>query len=90
MKTKHGYLCDKDGFTGHTGDQNPFKNQMPSVMVFVFSKDLGHSMWVDFVHRKRTVRSLVKCLRTAVKRGEYIGYRLITIHHEAKGVENTI
>lgn len=87
MRSKHGYICDRDGFTGHTGDINPFKHDMPHTMVFMFSPELGHSMWVDFYHRKRTVKGLIKHLRKAVKRGEYIGYRLITIHHEAKGVE---
>lgn len=61
--------------------------RIPHTMVFMYSPALGHSMWVDFFHRKRTKAGLLKYLQTAVKRGEYIGYRFITIHKEVKGVE---
>lgn len=87
MKSKNGYLCDADGFTGHVGDINPFKTQMPSVMVLKYYPELSHSQWSDFHHQKRTVAGLLKYLRQAVKRGEFVGYRFITIHKEVMGVE---
>lgn len=87
MKSKFGYLCDKDGYAGHTGDINPFKNAMPKVMVFCFQPELTHSVWVDFSHRYRTVSSLIKHLKKSVKRGDYIGYRIITVHKEVMGIQ---
>lgn len=53
--------------------------------VLIYQPELTHSVWVDHLHSKRSVESLRKSLRKAVQKGEYVGYRLITIHEEHVG-----
>jgi hypothetical protein len=88
IKTKGGYLCDRDGYTGHVGDQNPFKHQLPHTMVLKFEPVLRHSIWIDLCHRYRTMGGLLKHLQKSVRLGQYVGYRFITIHKEVKGIES--
>ena len=85
MRAKFGYICDRDGYTGHSGDQNP----MPfSVMVLKFQPELTHSTWCDFRHRCRSVETLKKLLLKMTKDGDIVGYRLIKIYQETIGVES--
>ena len=60
-------------------------NQLPSVQVLVFEPRLTHSVWVDFVHRCRTLMGLLKKLQAGVRSGEYVGYRLIEVKDECIG-----
>jgi hypothetical protein len=51
-------------------------------MVLQFEPALGNCRWVDFVSRHRSERALIKTLRAGVKRGEWSGWRLITVHEQ--------
>lgn len=55
------------------------------VMVMQFEPELGNSRWVDFVSRHRSERALIEALRAGVRRGEWIGWRLITVIREVLG-----
>ena len=63
----------------------PTCSALPCAQVLKFQPELTHSVWVDFEHRKRTVKGLEKVLRDGVLSGEHIGYRLITVHEEYVG-----
>lgn len=53
------------------------RQSLPSVMVLVFEKRLGHSMWMEYDHhRKRTRKSLVAHLASEVRAGRFVGYML--------------
>lgn len=56
-----------------------------SAQVLVFQPELTHSVWTDFMHRFRSQESLERYLRKAVKKGEYVGYRILTVHAEYLG-----
>lgn len=60
--------------------------KLPSAMVLVYQPKLTHSVWQDVMHNKRTFRGLEKMLKDGVKKGEYVGFRFMTIHHEEMGV----
>lgn len=49
---------------------------LPNVMVLAFEEKLGHSMWMEYDHRKRTLRTLVTHLASEVKAGRFVGYML--------------
>lgn len=56
-------------------------------MVMQFEPELGNSRWVDFASRHRSERALIEALRAGVKRGEWSGWRLITVHEQSIGNE---
>ena len=56
-----------------------------SAQVLVYDARLTHSTWQDFRHQCRTVEGLKKQLRRGAKRGDWVGWRLITIHEEVLG-----
>ncbi len=56
-------------------------------MVLQFEPAIGNCRWVDFVSRHRSERALIKILRAGVKRGEWSGWRLITVHQQSIGNE---
>jgi len=56
-------------------------------MVLQFEPALGNCRWVDFVSRHRSERALIEALRAGVKRGEWSGWRLITVHQQSIGHE---
>ena len=58
---------------------------MNSAMVLVFEPALTHSVWQDFESRHRTLDGLEKRLKQGVKNGEWVAWRLITIHKEIMG-----
>ena len=58
-----------------------------TAQVLVFEPKLTHSVWCDFMHRRRSLKTLEAELRKRVRSGEFVGYRLITIHKEQIGVE---
>lgn len=60
---------------------------MPSAQVFEFDERLGHSHWIDYISRARSVEGLLKELQTQVKRGVYLGYRIMHTYYEVRGVE---
>jgi DNA-binding winged helix-turn-helix (wHTH) protein len=53
--------------------------------VLVFQPELTHSVWIDHMSGHRTVDSLRQSLRKSVRKGEYVGYRIHTIHEEHIG-----
>lgn len=59
---------------------------LPMSQVLVFDERLGHSHWVDHMSRARTLHGLVKELRDGVKQGEYVGYRLLHLYWEMRGI----
>ncbi len=59
---------------------------VPQSQVFVFDEKLGHSHWVDYLSRARTLDGLIKQLRQGVRSGTYLGYRLIHIYCERIGI----
>lgn len=54
-------------------------------MVLVYQPALTCSVWMDFESRHRTQASLEKCLRLGVRNGEWVAWRLITVHKEVIG-----
>lgn len=58
---------------------------IPSAQVLVHQPELTHSVWTDFVHRCRSLDALRKKLRLAVRKGEYVGYRLLRIEEQYLG-----
>ena len=56
-------------------------------MVLQFEPALGNCRWVDFASRHRSERALIEALRAGVRRGEWIGWRLITVHQQSIGNE---
>lgn len=56
-----------------------------TAMVLTYEPRLTHSVWVDLVHRARTEKGLVRLLRRGVRSGEWVGWRLITIHADVLG-----
>lgn len=60
-------------------------SRLPQAMVLVYQPLLTHSIWQDFACRARTRDGLIKLLRAGVKRGDWVGWRLITIEAEAMG-----
>lgn len=59
----------------------------PRAMVLVFQPELSHSVWKDFHSKARTRRGLERLLKAGVKRGEWIGWRLLYIEKEVMGNE---
>lgn len=58
---------------------------MNNAMVLVFEPRLTHSIWQDFESKHRTLAGLEKRLKQGVKKGEWVAWRLITIHKEVMG-----
>ena len=59
---------------------------MPHVQVLVFQSELTSSVWIDLVYRQRSLQTLEAMLRKGIKKGEWVGYRLVTIYEEHIGV----
>ena len=59
--------------------------KMPAAMVLVFQPELTHSVWQDFISRARSRKNLERILRKGVRDGDWVAWRLITIHHEVHG-----
>ena len=59
---------------------------IPSAQALIFQPELTHSVWTDVMHRKRSRKSLEAMLRKGVRSGEYVGYRLLTIEAEYRGI----
>ncbi len=58
-----------------------------AVMVLKYEPALTHSVWMQFHHRCRSVKSLRRLLREMTKAGDIVGYRLITIHEQVIGID---
>ena len=63
-------------------------SDLPSVQVLVFEPELGHSIWSDLRHHKRSMKSLEKMLRKGIKDLEWNGFRYITIHGTNYGLSD--
>lgn len=62
-------------------------NPMPKVQVLMYKPELTYSVWVDYIHHKRSIKSLEEDLKKGIKNGDYLGYRLIIVHKELIGVK---
>ena len=62
------------------------RERLPSVMVLEFKSELGHSVWIDYFHRCRTLKGLTKLLKSEVKAGKYVAFRLMHITREEMGI----
>lgn len=60
-------------------------DKVPGAMVLVYQPELTHSVWIDYESRHRSRGSLEKALRKGVKDGEWVAWRLVTIHKEVAG-----
>lgn len=69
-----------------SGSSLPPCSAIPAAQVLVYQPELTHSVWTDVMHRKRSQKSLEAMLRKGVRSGEYVGYRLLTIHSEYVGI----
>jgi hypothetical protein len=56
-------------------------------MVLQFEPALGNCRWVDFVSPHKSHAAMVKALKAGVRRGEWSGWRLITVHQQSIGNE---
>lgn len=59
---------------------------LPQAQVFEYDERLGHSHWIDYISRARSVDGLLKELQSQVKRGVYLGYRITHTYYEVLGV----
>lgn len=59
---------------------------MVRAQVLEFQKELNYSVWIDYESRARSVKTIIAELRKCVFSGKYVGYRLIHIYYECKGV----
>jgi hypothetical protein len=53
----------------------------------MYKPELTYSVWVDYIHHKRSIKSLEEDLKKGIKNGDYLGYRLIIVHKELIGVK---
>jgi len=60
-------------------------NTVPSAMVLVYQSELRTSVWMDLLHRCRTLHGLEKQLRAGVRSGEWVAWRLIRIDRQVFG-----
>lgn len=63
---------------------------MRRAQVLVWSELLEANNWVDLQTNCRTEAGLIRRLRAGVRKGEWGGWRLITIHHEVIGNDEPI
>jgi hypothetical protein len=56
------------------------QSDIPSVQVLEYQPELTHSVWIDYIHRRKTIKMLEKELKRGIKSGKFIGYRFLTIH----------
>lgn len=54
-------------------------------MVLQYEEALGNSRWVDYITEHPTEQCLITALRDGVRRGDWGGWRLITVHKEVIG-----
>lgn len=59
---------------------------MIQAQLLQFDERLGHSHWVDFMSRARTLKGLVRQCREKVSAGEAVGYRLHHVYWERIGI----
>lgn len=59
---------------------------MKRAMVLVWCEQVKCNRWVDLICNARTEAGLLRQLRAGVKRGEWVEWRIITIHREERGV----
>ena len=59
---------------------------IPRAQVLIFQPKLTHSVWVDVIHQKRSLKSLEAILRKGVISGKYAGYRIIRVESEHIGI----
>lgn len=59
---------------------------LPQAQVIEYDERLGHSHWIDYISRTRSVEGLIKELQQQVKRGVYLGYRIMHTYVEVSGV----
>lgn len=57
---------------------------MTIVMVLQWNEDAQMNFWVQLCHRCRTRAGTVKMLKRGVRRGHWIGWRIITIEAEGQ------
>ncbi len=60
-------------------------HKVPSAMVLIYMPELGNSVWQDFVCRARTISGLERKLKSGVRRGDWIAWRLIRVEKEVMG-----
>ena len=53
--------------------------------VLVYDPRVTHSHWEDYNHGCRSVDGLKRQLKRGVKRGDWVGWRLLTIYEEVLG-----
>jgi len=56
-----------------------------AAIILQYEPLLGNCRWVDFVSRHKSEKALIAALQAGVIRGEWHGWRLITIHTEVLG-----
>ena len=54
-------------------------------MVLVFQPELTHSVWQDLISRHRTIEGLERHLRKGVRKGDWVGWRIIRVEKEMLG-----
>lgn len=59
--------------------------RIPSAMVLVYQPELRNSVWMDLIHRCRSLAGLEKQLKAGVRSGEWVAWRLIHIEKEIMG-----
>ncbi len=59
---------------------------IPDCQALVFRPELTHCAWTDVMHRKRSKESLKRYCIQQIKKGEWSGYRFMTIHEESIGL----
>jgi len=62
------------------------QTRLPQIQVLIFEPELTHSVWSDYWPRARTMKGLMRELRTEIKAGRFVGYRFLTIHEEHLGL----
>ena len=62
------------------------KERLPHVMVLVYEEALTHSVWQDYMHRCRTLKGLMRLLKSEIKEGRFVAFRLMHITHEEMGI----
>lgn len=65
---------------------NESTNVMQSYQVLVFEPTLTHSVWTDWGSDEcLSEEEVLDRLRAGVESGEYVGWRVITIHKQVMG-----
>ena len=63
------------------------KHTLPRAMVLVYQPELTHSVWLDYRNTSRSIQGLERKLKEGVRRGDWVGWRLVRIEKEVIGNE---